>query len=208
MGNESLFQQILNSGFPSEETCKKWLGSPVLSEEREAFARSGQPEALEHLLQEIEGKDGKSAALALQCLQPFSNMPDVQARLQKRWYSANGFLRGHLLWRIADGESVPPSFKCQMVLWALHSWPEWAESVYSFYSSDPRQIVGPIRDRLEGVKVYADHKKWVVLLCLPLASNQPEAWNLLEFATLSDPFTEGVRRILLELRLMDHFAIR
>src|SRR5688572_7514923 len=101
MTSGDLYRLASNGEFPSEDECKAWMLSPLLQQERSLFS-SATDNITDTLLRHVETNKPQKAALALQCLQPLSLQSSVQVRLQKRWESADGFLRGHLLWRISD----------------------------------------------------------------------------------------------------------
>jgi len=167
-----------------EHACAQQLASDGLAAFR---TKEGERIDCETLLNIVSCEDGPRAALALQCLQPFAQQPEVQDALQRRWRDGNtpSPLKSHLIWRIGDYSGLTGEFKAELRSWIIDNFDAWTRSAQEFFCAAPENILVAIRKKLDAGSAYPEHKKWIVLCCAPISSERVVARQVL--ASLSSP---------------------
>jgi CheY-like chemotaxis protein len=180
-----------------EYACAQLLASESLGAFR---TTEGNRIGEEVLLNIVNLEDGQRAALALQCLQPFAQKPEVQAALQKRWIDGNAPspLKCHLVWRIGDDPGLTEAFRTGIRSWIFENFDAWTQSAQKFFCATPENILVAIRKKLDEGSVYPEHKKWIVICCAPISSEKEAARQLLLALSSADVFVDATKVEVLE----------
>lgn len=186
-----------DSPLPDERGCARLLASADLPRIRENEGRRIRPDAL---LRVVQMESGSRAALALQYLQPFAQLAGIQLALKDRWRGGNtpAPLKCHLIWRIGDYPGLTAAFKTEMRSWIFENFEAWTRSAQEFFCATPENILVAIRKKLDPGGVYPEHKKWIVICCVPISSERDAARQLLSSMLSADKFVEATRAEILE----------
>jgi CheY-like chemotaxis protein len=180
-----------------EPRCAALLAADTLAEFR---TKEGNRIGATALLNIVKFEDGQRAALALQCLQPFSQDAQIQIALQERWNASSTPppLKCHLIWRMGDYAGLAPNYKIQMRSWIFDNFDAWTQSAQDFFRTTPEEILVAIAQKLDARSLYPEHKMWIVICCMPISSEKEAARRLLSSPLSTDEFVEMTRISVLE----------
>jgi hypothetical protein len=195
--NKLSLMMFAEAPWKDEYACSQQLASDSLAAFR---TTEGERIGYRALLNIVSLEDDSRAALALQCLQPFSKEPEVQTALHERWSDGNtpSLLKCHLIWRIGDDPGLTEDFKTELRSWIFGNFDSWSRSAQDFFSATPESILVAIRKKLDAGSAYPEHKKWIVLCCAPISSERVTTRQVLSSLSSPDEFVEATRVEILD----------
>jgi hypothetical protein len=82
--------------------------------------------------------------------------------------------------------------------WIFDNRGAWTASAQGFFGAIPQEILDVIQKRLAPGSGYPEHKKWIVICCVPISSDVQGSRQLLASLASADPFVESTRTAVLE----------
>jgi NitT/TauT family transport system ATP-binding protein len=124
--------------------------------------------------------DGSADMIDLTPIRPFSDDPEISARLFHLWHVSTPAYRFQLVWDLLNFQGLSSEAHAEVARFILDNLKDFNRSTVSFYGAgSPPMILQAVEQRLRDVTVPAG-KKWIYLCHLAPLGDLEEAKHLLQ----------------------------